>query len=200
MWRGMPLAEKLSRFLHHDDTFKVPCLGKEVEGLHRGELVACGEELFEIAHLGGGIAGDIDNLAGGEGEQLVEEFLVAAFARRINDHGRFRGGKGDVGKDAFSTGGEEGGIIDLVEFGIAACPVGRRFADFNTGNVLELVGEAEGKQTRAAVGVDKVMGSACGGLLGDVAGESRENKGIILEEVPSEEMEGDVSGLGGDGF
>ena len=176
------------------------CLGKEVEGLHGGKLVACGEELFEIAHLGGGIAGDVDNLAGGEGKQLVEELLVAAFARRIDDHSSFSSGEGDVGKDAFSTGGKEAGIIDLVELGIAACPVGRRFADFNTGNLLELVGEAEGEKAGATVGIDEVVGSTCGRLFGDVAGESWKNKGIVLKEVPSEEVENDVSGFGGDGF
>jgi len=67
-------------------------LGEEIEGLDVGEGVSGGEEAFEVAHLGRGVAAHVDHGAGGEGEELAEEGLVAAFARRVNDDGGVGGG------------------------------------------------------------------------------------------------------------
>lgn len=47
----------------------MPGLGKEVEGLDVLDSVACFLEFLEVAHLGGGFAGDVD--AAGRG--IVKE-------------------------------------------------------------------------------------------------------------------------------
>jgi len=62
-------------------------LGEEVEGLDMAQSVTGGEEAFEVAHLGRGVAAHVDHGAGGEGEELGEEGFVAAFARRVDDDG-----------------------------------------------------------------------------------------------------------------
>ena len=121
----------------------MPGLWEKIKGLHGSEFVACEQKLAEITHLGGRVAGDVDDFFGAKGEQLLEEFLVAAFAWGVNDHGGFFSWKGDVVKNSFSTGGEEGGIIDFVELGVAAGPVRCGFADFDTGDLFELVREAQ---------------------------------------------------------
>ena len=42
-------------------------LGKEIEGLDFGELViVVSEQVLQIADLGGGIAGNVDDAGGGE--------------------------------------------------------------------------------------------------------------------------------------
>lgn len=53
--------------------------------------------------MGGGVAGDIDDAAGIEGEKLVEEFLVAAFAWGVDDDGGLVCGEGDVGENGFGA-------------------------------------------------------------------------------------------------
>ena len=62
-------------------------------GLGGGELVAGGEEGFQVAHLRRGVARDVNNGAGAVGEELGEEVFVAAFARRVDDHGGVGGGE-----------------------------------------------------------------------------------------------------------
>ena len=68
-----------------DDALEVPRLREEVEGLHRGQDVAGGEEVPQVAHLRGRVAGDVDDAARAEGEELGEERRVAALARRVDD-------------------------------------------------------------------------------------------------------------------
>ena len=124
----------------------MPGLWEKIEGLHCGELVACEQKLAEVTHLSGWITGDVDDFFGAKGEQLLEEFLVAAFARGINDDGGFFSRKGDVVKNSFRTGGEEGGVVDLVELGITAGPVCCGLANLDSGYLFELVREAQGEE------------------------------------------------------
>ncbi len=121
-------------------------LREKVKGLHGSELVACEQKLAEVTHLGSWIAGDVDDFFRAKGEELLEEFLVAAFARRINDHGCFFSWKANVVKDSFGAGGEEGSVVDFVEFSITAGPVCCGLADFDTGDLFELVREAQGEE------------------------------------------------------
>lgn len=46
-----------------DDRFDVVCLGEHVEGAERAEAVAGVEEQAEVAREGGGVAGDVGDVA-----------------------------------------------------------------------------------------------------------------------------------------
>lgn len=62
-------------------------------------------------------------------------------------------------------------------------------------------GGGEGEEAAAAVGVDEVAGAAGGDLGAHVAGEDRQDEGVILKEVPGEEVEFQVAdGFGDDGI
>ena len=109
--------------------------------------------------MGGGVAGDVDDFTWPEGEELIEELLVASFAWGIDDDGGLGGREGDVLENGFGAGGEEAGVFDPVEIRILLCPVGGGFADFDTQYLFKLVREAEGEEAGAAVGVDEVFGA-----------------------------------------
>lgn len=144
-WRGRGCgAGRLSYqlFFQNDDTLKMAGLGKEVEGLDGGEFVVGVEEFFQVAHLAGGVAGDVDDTTGAEGEELGEEFLIAAFAWGVNNDDGFVGGEGDVTENGLGGGGEEGSVLYPVKLGVAACPIGGGFADFDAGDFFKFVGEA----------------------------------------------------------
>ena len=53
-----------------DDALEVAGLGEEVEGLHGGEFVSGGGEGAEVAHLGSGVARNVNHGAGAVGEEL----------------------------------------------------------------------------------------------------------------------------------
>ena len=89
------------------DALEVARLREEVEGLDVRQGVAGGEETFEVAYLGRGVARNVNHGAGGEGEELGEEGLVAAIAGRVDDDGGF-GGRESVG----AVGRGEGGSAD----------------------------------------------------------------------------------------
>lgn len=88
----------------------------------------------------------------------------------------------------------------MVEFGVTACPVGGGLADFDTCDLFELMSEAEGEQAGAAVGIDEVLGTTCGCLVGNISGECGEDEGVVLEKISGQKVESDVLGVGSDGF
>jgi len=128
-------------------------VGEEVEGLDFFELESGFGQDGEVADLGGGVAGDVDDAGGAEGDELVEEFLRAAFAWGIDDDGGLGGWELNVLEDGFGGGGEEGGVGDAVGIGITAGPVGGGFADFDAGDFFEVLGEGEGEEAGATVGI-----------------------------------------------
>ena len=127
----------------HHHAFQVACLWKQVKGLNSGELIACTQEVFEITHLGSRVAGNINHLTWPIGKKLVKELTITALARRVDDHGCLVCGEGNILKDRLRTGGEEGGIVDLVELSITPRPISRSFTDLNTGDLFELMSKAE---------------------------------------------------------
>ena len=58
------------RFHQSQHALEVAGLREEIEGLGGGQRVAGGEERFQVAHLRRGIAADVDDGAGGVGEEL----------------------------------------------------------------------------------------------------------------------------------
>ena len=172
-------------------------MGEEVEGLGGGERVAGGEEGFEVAHLGRGVAADVDHGAGTVGEELGEEVFVAAFARGIDDHGGVGGGESagigrrrerrEAGEDLRGVASLEGDVGEIVRGGVFAGEADRGFAQLDAGNAREGRRGGEGEEAAAAVGVDEVAGAAGRGLGADVAGEGREDEGVVLEEIAGEE-------------
>lgn len=181
---------------------------EEVERLDFFEGVAGLQEFGEVAHLGGGVAGDVDDAARSEGEELVEEGVAAAGAGGIDDDGSVAGRVGDVFKNVFGAAGLEGGVGDLVDLGVVGGTGGGAFGDFNAGDGLEMFGAGEGEEAGAAVGVKEMGGTAGGGFASDVIDEGGEDVGVVLEEVAGFEFEadavddfdGDVAGFGEDVF
>lgn len=182
------------------DGFDVACVWEEVEGLDFFEDEALGLHDGEVADLGGGVAGDVDDASWGEGGELVEEFAGAAFARGVDDDGGLGGWEVDLGEDGFGVGGEEGGVGDVVELCVLGGVGGGGFGDFDAGDLLEVGCEAESEEAGAAVGVYEEVGvAALGGALGDEVGEFGEDEGVVLEEVAGEEGVGGVFDLFADG-
>jgi hypothetical protein len=107
-----------------DDAFEVSRLREEVERLDAFDFVALFEEGFEVPHLGGGIAGDVDDSARAEGEELLEKVRTASLAGRVDEDRGFHRREGDFGEEVFGGGGNESGVVDAIGFGIAAGPVG----------------------------------------------------------------------------
>lgn len=68
-----------------DDALKVSRLREEIEGLNAVDPVSFFEEVLKVAHLRGGIAGDVDDPAWSKGEELVEEILAAALSRGVDE-------------------------------------------------------------------------------------------------------------------
>lgn len=178
-------------------------MGEEVEGLDVGEDVAGGEEAFEVAHLRGGVAADVDDGARREGEELGEEGFVAAFSRRVDDDGGI-GGREDrveAGEDRGGVAGLEGGVGDVVGGRVAPGEADGGFAELDTGDAFEGRRGAEGEEAAAAVSVDEEPGAGGGGLLADVGGERREDERVVLEKIAGEEAELQVAdGFGDDRF
>ena len=111
--------------------------------MDRCEFVIGCEKLFEVAHLGCGVAGNINDFVGGELEELIKKLLVATFPWWVDNDGGFICGKVDVFEDFFCAGGEERGVADVVEFGISLCPVRGSFRNLDTCDLVKLMGEAE---------------------------------------------------------
>ena len=180
-------------------------MGEEVEGLDFDDAVALALELLEVPDLGGGITGDVDDAFGREGEELGEKLGITAFSWRVDDDGGLAAGEGDVGEDVFGGAGEDGDVVDVVVFGVPACPIGGGFGDLDTGDGFEVFGEGEGEKAGATVGIDEES-AVLFGLGGDVVDEGGEDEGVILEKVSGEEAEleiadgflGDVPGVGMD--
>lgn len=167
---------------------------EEVEGLDGGELVAGGEEVAEIAHLRGGVAGNVNDGARAEGEKLLEEDLIAALARRVDDDDGVVGRECEAGEDRGGVAGEEGGVGDVVGGGVFAGELDRGFADLDAGDAFEGGRGCEGEEAAAAIGVDEEAGAGGGGLVADVGDEGGKNEGVVLEEVAGEEVEAERRG------
>ena len=175
------------------------CLGEEVEGLDLSDLVAVFEKALEVPHLGGGVARDVDHFAGAVVEELGEEVFAAALARGVDDDGGFLCLELDVGEEFFGGGSDELGVLDTIGLGIPAGPVGRGFGKLDADDFFKVLGEAEGEESGAAVGIEEVALAFSGGFFCSVGGEGGEDEGIVLEEVSGEEVELEVADLFGDG-
>ncbi len=146
-----------------DEVFDVGSFGEEVEGGDAGELVFFGfGEEANVAGLGGGVAGEVDEGFGGLVEESFDEFLVAAGAGRVEDDGLIGG---DVVEGVFGL-GEDGA-------GGGAAAVGFKFGeggavDFDEGEVV-VAGDGEADGADASVEVEDVFGSDvfCDFLEGD---------------------------------
>ncbi len=92
----------------------MPGLGKQVERLDRGEGIAGGQKILQVAHLGGRVARDVHDCARAERKELREEGGVAALARGIDDDGGVRGGEREAAEDGGRVAGLERRVGDVV--------------------------------------------------------------------------------------
>ena len=96
----------------------------------------------------------------------------------------------------------------MVERGILGGLAGRFGADFDAVDGLEEAGAGQGEETRAAVGVDEVLGAGFVREPDGVADELLEDGRVVLEELAGEELEldradllgDDLTGVGDDAF
>jgi len=175
--------------LQGDDALEMARLREKVEGLHRRQRVAGGEEAAEVAHLRRGVAGDIHHGARTKGEELGEEGLVAALARRVDDHGRVCGRKRQPGEYRRGVAGLERGIGDAIGGGVFAGEADGGLAHLDAGHLRERGRGAQREETAAAVGIHEVPRPAGRGLVAHVAGERGQNERVVLEEIAREEMQ-----------
>ena len=69
-----------------DEIFDVGSAREEIVGLDGGDGVLIKEE-FDVAGLGGRIAGEVDDLLWGDFEEFMNKLRVAASARRVQNNG-----------------------------------------------------------------------------------------------------------------
>ena len=65
----------------------MPRLRKHIKRRRLRESVAACGEASRVAGEGGGVAGDVDDALGGDFQDGVRHFFVAACARRVEDYG-----------------------------------------------------------------------------------------------------------------
>lgn len=179
--------------LQNHDAFEVAGLREEVEGLHRTQGVASGNEALQVTHLRGGIARDVNDGFWPEGEELVEEGVAGALARRIDDDRAIASRPGYAGEEILDAPGEEPAVRDPVRGGVLLRPGDGGLADFEAERFLEAGGRGECEKPAATVGIDKIGSARGGGLLSNVAGEGLEDEGIVLEEIAGQKAESEVT-------
>lgn len=82
-------------------------------------VTGCGEKR-EVAHLGGRIAGDVNDALGGEGEELLKELLTASSAGWINDDDGVITCMRHLGKDLAGISRDETAIGQAVDLRIVS--------------------------------------------------------------------------------
>lgn len=82
-------------------------------------VAGCGEKR-EVAHLGGRIAGDVNDALGGEGEELLKKLLTATCTRRVNDHDGVITCMRHLGKDLTGISRDETAIGQAVDLRIVS--------------------------------------------------------------------------------
>ena len=167
-------------------------LGKEVEGLHRAQLVSVGGEGLEVADLRGGIAGNVDHPPRRVGKELFEEVGPASLARGIDDDRRFIRRERNLGENVLGGSGVNGDVGEGIVLRVATGPVGRGLGDLHAGHLLEAGCEGEGEEPGAAVGIDEET-AVDSGFVCDVRDEGGQDEGIVLEEIAGKEAEGEVA-------
>ena len=164
-----------------DDALEVLGLREEVERLDASQpVLVVGEELYQIAHLGGGIARNVDDPGGLEVEELADELFVTAFARRVDDDGGLRGVEGDFVEDCFGFSLEEIDVGEGIFAGVVPGPVDGLFADLDADDAFETRSSSEGEEPATTVGIDEETETVRCRLFGDVLGEAREDGRVVL--------------------
>jgi hypothetical protein len=85
-------------------------LWEKVKWLDFIQAVTRSCEQHQITHLRGGIAGNVNDPLGSKREQLLQELLATACARRIDDDHRVTARMRHLGKDLTSIRGDESAI------------------------------------------------------------------------------------------
>jgi hypothetical protein len=167
-------------------------LREKIERLRRGKRITARQELSQIAHLRRRIAGNVDDGARRESEELAEERRVATLPRRIDDHDRvvrFERRGVEPRKDRGSIAGGERRVVNVVGRGIFAGETHAAFADLDSGDMLKCGCRAEREQTAPAIRIDQKSRPARRRLLADIARERGQDEGIVLEKIAREEMQ-----------
>ena len=194
-------------------------LRKKVGAAERLQRIAAvAHEDADVSRLRIDVTRDVDDLRRTEGDELAEEGVVAALARRIDEDRRLRRRELDRLphqpcrrsrahlKDGLGVAGDEGGVRQIVELGVVRRGADAVGADLDAGDEVELVGEGDAEQTGAAVGVDEearrsrrvVERRPRRELRADVVDERLENAVVALEEGAGSVLEAARSARLGD--
>ena len=180
-------------------------LRKEVgaaQGLEH--VVAIAHEYADVPRLRVDVAGDVDHLGRVICDELPQERIVAALARRVDENRRLRGRELDrlrrsawarAGRlahleDGLGVAGDERRIGQAVELGIVRRSADAVSADLDAGDEVELAGEGDTEQAGAAISIDEeawrarrvVDGCAWRELRANVVDERLEHAVVALEE------------------
>lgn len=139
------------------------CLREEIEPLDTIHSILppslIPQNVPDISSLGMGITGNVDDSLWGKIQKLVQEHLVAALPRRIDDERGLRAGEIDFCENGLRVAFDESCVLDVVRFGVIACGGNTVLVDVDANNFLETLAACDGEETAAAVCVDKVFGS-----------------------------------------
>ena len=115
---------------------------------------------------------------------------------------------GDLLEDRFRGAGDEAAVEEVVERGVLSGLAGGLGADLDAVDGIEEAGAGKREESRAAIGIDEVLGAGFMRELDGVADELLEDGRIVLEELASEELQlhctdllgDDLAGIGDDAF
>src|SRR5258708_309208 len=153
--------------------------------------------MLKIAHLRRWITRNVDDRLGAEREQLFQKRFVRSFAGWINHHHGLGRRKDESIENACGVACLKRSVGYVVGGGIFLGENHRALADFDASDLFERSCSRQGEEPASTVGIDQEASARRGRLFTDITGKGRQNKRVILKEVPREEVKLQIAhGLG----
>ena len=142
--------------------------GEEVKGLRLLQMVAVGLEQRHIPGKRSGVAGDIDQRAGGKAGDGLDGVGIQPLAGRIHhDHIRMDALTLQLQRSRSGVGTEEFGIFDAVAPGVVFGVLHRLGNDLDADDLARMAAHGQGDGTHAAVEIQhRILTGDAGGLNG----------------------------------
>jgi hypothetical protein len=141
-------------------------------------------EGVQVAGEGSGLAGDVEDLGGLIMAERLDGVWVATASWGIEDDGSESGVKAleDGWETVFDGAGDDFAVGAVFGGGVGACGEDGLAVMFDAGEGDDAVGEFDGEEADAAIGVDEELDAAIGETLCDGLDESWEQVKIVLKE------------------
>lgn len=158
-------------------------LRKKVERLYFAKSKPRLAKKYEVAHLCGWIAANINNGFWPKGKKLFQKFTAASGTRRVDKNHSLPARVRNFVKDHLCICREELTVCYLIEMGVVSGLGDGAVGNFDAYYIIETPRCRERKESASAVGIYKVTSTAGFGFSDSVAHKGRENKRVVLEKI-----------------